>query len=266
MADERTQRFSSRHGYSSRSEGQLIREDAPESLRCGILQIVQKDSAFSPEWLRDVVCGTLRVRPNPNNWSPYPNIWDEVEGLVHRCEWFRVYDIIEELHSSMNRARAEQFVERINSLFDEEGVGCQLVDGMIQVRGDDAFEAVVGGATDELEDAGLPTAQSELAEAITDLSRRPRADLSGAVHHAMAALEAVAREISGGSKQTLGDIVKGSKGLIPKPLDEATIKMWGYASQHARHGSESRQLDWAEAQLVVGVSAALCTYLVAKKP
>ena len=39
----------------------------------------------------------LRVPPDERNWSEYPNIWGEVQGLMYGCYWFKVYDIIEAL-------------------------------------------------------------------------------------------------------------------------------------------------------------------------
>ena len=266
MTDQSHKRFSRRYGFSSRHGEDLIREDAPESLRCGLLQIVGGKLEKKPSWLRCVVCGTLRVRPNPSNWSDYPNVWEEVEGLVHGCDWFRVYDVIEAIHNALDQKLADGFEEMTNSLFREEGIGWQLVKGEIQTRGDDASEKVLRDGVDALNAAGMATAASEMREAIRDLSRRPEPDLSGAVHHAAAALECTAREISGDARPTLGQIVKKCPELFPRPVGEAVAKLWGYASEQARHAREARDLAWEEAQLVVGVSASLCSYIVQKRP
>ena len=117
-----------------------------------------------------------------------------------------------------------------------------------------------------LEEAGMQTAQSELREAVSDLSRRPKPDLSGAVHHAMAALECVAREVSEDPKRGLGDIVKKYPNLFPKPLDDVVAKAWGYSSETARHAREGRVLDRGEAELIVGISVTLCAYVAGKAP
>jgi hypothetical protein len=77
----------------------------------------------------------------------------------------------------------------------------------------------------------------------------------------MAALDCVAREACGDEKASLGEIIKRYKGLIPKPLDEAVNKLWGYASENARHLSEGRMPAYKEAELVVGVVASVSTYL-----
>jgi hypothetical protein len=100
---------------------------------------------------------------------------------------------------------------------------------------------------------------------LQDLSRRPQADLPGAVYHAVGSLECVARDISGSGNGTLGEILKRYPELLPKPLDEAAIKVWGYASNEARHVTEGRAPSREQAELVVGLSAVLSTYLTRKQ-
>jgi hypothetical protein len=80
----------------------------------------------------------------------------------------------------------------------------------------------------------------------------------------MAALECVARTASGDS-DTLGPLIKRHPGLIPKPLDVAVEKVWGYASERARHIQEGNEPARDEAELVVGVAATVATYLCGKK-
>ena len=266
------QPFSKRHRYSGGSKEITIREDAPENLRYFMLETVV-ELGWGPSSLRDVVCRVLRTPPDAGNWSEYPNIWGEVEGLVYRCDWFRVYDIIEAIHARMvkndrnNHSKdAPQFAEALNEFFIEEGIGWQLVDGHIVTRGTEAFQAVVTDATAALETSERPTAARHLHEALQDLSRRPEADLPGAVYHAMGSLECVARDLSSDSNATLGEIVKRYPGLLPKPLDEALSKIWGYASNEARHVEEGREPKREEAELLVGLAAALSTYLTRKQP
>ena len=55
------------------------------------------------------------------------------------------------------------------------------------------------------------------------------------------------REYKGNTKATLGEILKRNSDLIPKPLDDAVSKAWGYASEHARHLREGhliRRRNW----------------------
>lgn len=265
--DEPPKPFSKRHGYSSAAPEITVWEDAPEGLRYVLLSAAHDKCKITPFTLRDIVCDVLRTRPDPDNWTPYPNVWVEVEGLVYGCEWFRVYDIVEAIAKRLERKHhpdEKWFEDEINDCMREMGIGWQLRNGLVQARGDDAHELLLAQARDTLETAGMPTAENELTEAVSDLSRRPNPDLSGAVHHAMAALECVAREVTGDTKATLGKIAGSYKDLFPKPIDEVVTKAWGYASENARHGREDRTLGRSEAQLVVGLSSSVAMYLIQK--
>lgn len=264
------QPFSKRHGFRVSPKEITVREDAPNSLRYFVLQTAV-DLGWRPSFLRDILCRVLRVRPDRSNWSEYPNIWGEVEYLMDSCPWFKVYDIIEELYSraaaSDERTGGENarvFADEVNDFFAEEGIGWQLVDGQILTRGPEAFEMLVTEAASALETSERRTAAKHLHEALQDLSRRPEADLPGAAYHAMGALECVARDLTGDAKATLGDILKRHPGLLPKPLDSALSQVWGYASNEARHVLEGREISRDEAELLVGLSATVCTYLLRK--
>jgi hypothetical protein len=152
--------------------------------------------------LRTAICRVLGVRPDPSNWSEYPNIWGEAQDLTYGCEWFRFYDIVEALYASFARndgqsglQDARRFAEAVNGFFVEEGIGWRLVEGEIVTRGPEGFETIVKDATAALEASARPTASQHLHEALQDLSRRPQADLPGAIYHAMGALECVARDL-----------------------------------------------------------------------
>jgi hypothetical protein len=265
------QPFSKRNRYNAAAKDITVREDAPESLRYFVLQ-TSVDLGWGPSSLRSTICRVLRVPPEEGNWSEYPNIWGEIQGLVHRCDWFKVYDIIEALYSRFGKNDREhgetdgaQFAELLNEFFIEEGIGWQLTDGQVVTRGAEAFEAVVTEAATIVGISDRPTAAKHLHEALQDLSRRPHPDLAGAVYHAMGALECIARDVTDDPKATLGEILKRYPDLLPKPLDAALSQVWGYASNEARHVEEGREPSREEAELVVGLSAAVSTYLIRKR-
>jgi hypothetical protein len=269
MADKPRKPFSKRHGYSIQNREITIREDAPENLRHFVLETA-RDLGFGPAALREDACAVLHVRPDPNNWSEYPNVWEEVQNLIYSCHWFRVYDFIERLYERFKEYDEEtgrkekigpQFQQALNEFFMEEGIGWKMVDGEIVTRGTEAFETAVKQAATALEKAGRTTARDEIHEALVDLSRRPKPDVTGSIQHGMAALECVARDAAGDPKATLGEILKKNPNLIPKPLDTAVEKAWGYASEMGRHIREGRQPDRKEAELIVGLAATISTYL-----
>jgi hypothetical protein len=195
----------------------------------------------------------------------------EVLSVLGSCEWYGVYDFAEDIYATLGRfidhaqpsRSADLYEERLNKLFRERGVGWQMQSGRIVVRGSEPFEAVTRKASDALAEHGRSTAAREIHEALGDLSRRPKPDVSGAIQHAMAALECVMRDLSGESSATLGDLLKRhSQTLgVPQPLDQALIKLWGYACERGRHLREGREPGFEDAELVVGVAAAASLYL-----
>lgn len=254
--------FSKRHGFQPIEKKITVRHDAPYELRGAIVDIAYA-TGFSPRTLRPVVCNTLKKRPNPGNWTEYPNIDNEIHNLIDDCEWYQVYDVIEDVYRAASIP--EKFEEEINSYFKTEGIGWQLINGKIEVRGEEGFETAIKEASSAIKESDLKTASNEIHEAILDLSRRPDPDITGAVQHAMASLECVAREICGDQKATLGDILKRYDSLIPKPLDAAIEKAWGYASEMGRHLREGRNPTFEEAELLVGVCASISAYLLKKR-
>ncbi len=261
--------FSARHNYASAKEITL-REAAPEGMRYVVVETAHQ-LGWSASDLRSLLCLVLRVKPDRGNWSD-GNIWDEVCHLIDKCDWFRVYDVIETLYAKMEERgylhggqTASQFAATINRVFIEDGIGWQLIDGKISTRGDDGFEAIVQGAQAQLAASNRPTAAKHIKDALECLSRRPDANSSGAAYHAIGSLECVARDITGDSKATLGEILKRYPGLLPKPLDTALSQVWGYASNEVRHVKEGQDIGRDEAELLVGLAASVATYL-SRKP
>ncbi len=255
------ERFSDRHGYHASEQEIAVREDAPEGLRFAIPLIAQ-DAGMTPTAMRRAVCQVLLVRPDPNNWSDYPNVWGEVNGLIEDCPWFKVYDIAEALHAAFAADfpdRAEQFQDRLNQYFLENGIGWEMSDGQILYRGSEAFAETTREAADVLTQAGRSAAANEIHEALQDISRRPEPDVTGAIQHAIAAMECTARDITGQPNLTLGRLV--SRLDLTPPLDSAIEKLWGYASDRARHIREGQSVAREEADLVVSVACAVCTFL-----
>lgn len=258
--------FSKRHGFSSVEEAEIsVREGAPDGFREFLIQL-SYESGLKPTKLRDIVCKVLKKMPDKSNWSEYPNVANEVYELVSECKWYKVYDFLERILGDLAERSYtdvyESFQEEVNDYFIETGIGWKVVDGLVEFRGTEAFEAIVKNARMTDQDFGHITAGKELHQAISDLSRRPSPDVTGAIQHAMASLECVAREVTGDHKANLGDIMKRHGRIIPEPLDQAVIKAWGYASEHGRHIREGREPGINEAELIVGLCASLSSYLV----
>ena len=262
-------RFSDRHGFRQINESKImVRDNAPHDFR-GVIVDLAYECGFRPKSLRTIVCRTLRKRPDSDNWSEFPNIDEEVRRLIDEAEWYKVYDLVEAIISTMLQTPysydLDKFISELNLYFVEEGIGWKLVNGKLESRNPETLEQTIRSATTALQNAGSKTAQAELHEALADLSRRPDPDITGAVQHSMAALECVARDVTGNDKATLGDILKRYPDIAPPPLNLALEKLWGFASEYGRHIREGRNPEFAEAQLVVGTCASMVTYLVRTK-
>lgn len=271
--------FSDRHGFREPDSEINVRHEAPDELR-GIVVDIALESGLNPNSLRRIVCHALFTTLDRGNWSD-GNVEEEVRGHLEHCQWYHVYDAIENIHTQLSKRGeltslpggggsvegASYFADRINRYFRLRGIGWQLTDdGRVEVRGPESFENVVHGAQDVLESTGRNTASGEISEAIRDLSRRPDPDVTGAIQHAMAAMECVARDVTGDTKSTLGEVLKRNPGVLPTPIDGAVEKTWGYSSEMGRHLREGRSPGYDEAEFVVGLSGTVCRYLARKYP
>ncbi len=263
-------KFSERHGYEVPDAEITVRHAAPGWLRSIVVELAYQ-AGLQPSQLRAEVCALLLEAPNQDNWSEKPNIDNEVRGLIEEAPWFFVYDLIEIIFSKVaeryglgTASPADQFSDSVNRAFRKKGVGWQLVDGEIQVRGPEVFEEFVHQAINLTEETGRAVARAELVEALRDLSRRPEPEITGAIQHSMAALECVAKDVTGHPSATLGEWVKKNPDHFPQPLGTAVEKLWGYTSQYGRHVLEGKPADFDETELVVGLSGALCVYLLRK--
>ena len=252
--------FSEREGLRSTPEENSIRHDAPQALREALPQLIY-GLGWEPSRLRHVVCQVLMIAPDRGNWTEYPNVAGEVEDLLENCDWYRVYDIAETLARKFDQSSGERdrYEEQLNRLFWEQGIGWKLEGTSLVYRGDEGFQETLTTAEQALTSVGHSQAASRLREALRDLSRRPEPDAAGAVTHAIAALEATARELDGRRDKTLGTLIQALS--VPDDLRDALRALWRISSDYARHGREDQIVEVDQAELVVTVAAGVCTYL-----
>ena len=258
------ERFSDREGYQPYAVPITVREDAPPVLRGAIL-MTTREADMRPSDIRRVICPVLMALPL-KHYSEYPYIWEEVVSLIQEAKWYRVYDIVETLYAELDNSfghwLANRFERRLNDFLVENGIGWQLRDGQITRRGSEVFDRSTHEIPEQLEESGFQKSANEMREALRDISRRPQPDVTGAIQHAMAALEATARETTGQPNPTLGKLVPMLN--LSAPLDKAVHKLWGYASQRGRHISQ-QDIDHAEAEFVVAIAGTLCAFLVERR-
>lgn len=261
-------KFSERHGLDLPDADITIRQEAPLWLRDLVLSIAY-EVRVTANTLRSIICDQLMETPDPGNWSE-SNVAFEVRNLIEQAPWFFVYDLMEMIYArllekdGLDTSRATTFAEKLNRVFRKKGVGWQLADGLIQVRGPEVFEHALSTAVELAAATSREVARKELHEALRDLSRRPEAELTGAIQHAMAALECVARDITGQPNLTLGEWLKRNQQAFPPPIGLAVEKLWGYTSEYGRHVREGKPPTFEEAEMVVGIAGSLTVYLLRK--
>lgn len=252
--------FSEREGLRPKPKEISIRNDAPRALREALPQLVYS-FGWAPSRLRYLVCKVLLVAPDRDNWTEYPNVAGEVDELLQTCEWYRVYDVAEAVARKLDLAFGERdrYEEQLNGFLGEHGIGWQLEETALVYRGGEAFQEALTTAEEALTEVGYSGAATRLREAVTALSRRPDPDAAGAVTHAIAALEAAARELDGRREKTLGTLIQAMP--VPDDLRDALRHLWKFSSNYARHGREDQVVTTDEAELVVTVAGGVCTFI-----
>ncbi len=240
-------------------------DDAPEGLRYFLLKYLQKRYHDTP-WHAGEILADFLHRPELQSgfFNPHdPAVWGRLYRYIKGFEWWEVYDFIEAVHEGDgDYYHRQQFRVDLNKVLAEGNIGYQMNNGgEVVYRGSESFETVVNTAKSVLAATGKNTAMNEIHKALEDLSKRPVSDLTGAVQHAIAALECVAKDVCGEKGETLGQVVKKHPERFPPPVGEAVSKLYGFASEKGRHIAEGGEPDPKEVELIVGIAATVATYL-----
>ncbi len=252
--------FTDRMGIDIPEQKIVVRDDAPESFRLYLLQLMLRYEGLKK--IRSIVCFVTKEVEDRNNWGENDFMKNEVQSVLEKCPWYRIYDIVECFYEKIRDKVG--FEKEINEYFVEKGIGWKLVHGVIEIRGEEIFEQKINETVGILGDAKQQTAQNEIREALKDMSKRPAPDITGSVQHSVAALECLCREISGDKNATLGKLINDNKNIVPQPLNNVVKEIFGFASEKGRHLRDGGEPDYEEAELVVHLSASLCTYLAKK--
>jgi hypothetical protein len=108
---------------------------------------------------------------------------------------------------------------------------------------------------------GFQLSSETIASALSNLAR---GRANQATRDAVAGLEAIVRKVSGrkGKRGRLSKIIYDLP--LPRPIQESLDRIWGYASEYARHGSEDKVIELDEAKFVVGLCVVSAAYLASK--
>ena len=249
----------SKKGLFQTKKDIVIYDDAPEEFRMGLFLLIKK-CGIKPKNIRELMRGIFLRRLDAFSVN-YSNIWEELEAIIFECEWYSVYDMCEESYKYIYSDIRAEFSNEVNNLFRRYGIGWKFQGGKIVSRECDEIEAHIEKTASSL-NISNPALQA-LNNAKRDLNRRPVADLHGACEHAIAALECMARQITGKEKNNLKTLIKthAQELDIPKHLDTALEKLWEYALENAKRLKKSRKKTRNEVDLFLGITSTMLTYL-----
>lgn len=263
-----------------------IREDFPATARNGLLHLLKE--AVENDFLRDwiIVAKELtriaRVAPQEYNISSIESSkkarFDTVSQL-NQLQWDRVYDFCERLYShltqdlrrwrdgeqiTVTKGQAQSFLaEEMQRLFEEESLGYEFLDGLVQRRGNRHTINQTNKAEKALAGQRLNSARTHFSKALRYFHDRKNTDHENTVKEAVCAVEAAAKELFPDAKaKTLGDFVNWATGsehnLLPKTIAQTLSGLYGFrnSGEGISHGAASGGAATAElSEYVLGMAA-----------
>lgn len=249
--------FSERNNLRTTNIPIVIRNDAEYSFRMWLISLAKR-VGLNVRTILNIIC-QCTYQGEDGNWGDEFRE-NEAKEKLGNTAWYYVYDVVESLYNCIaNASKKQEYESEINAYFQTNGYGWKFENGQVLFRGNEIEEQAFTNAVQSL--STNQTAQSELKLARDDLSKRPTADTTGAVHHAMAAVECLCRDKFNAQSQTLGAIIQRNRSAFVRPIDDILEKLWGFASNHARHVQTGGAASEEDAELVLNLCSSLITYL-----
>lgn len=268
--------------YGTKSGVKLARNEVPDSLRVGFVNLLEKhryDSDFlNLSVLHDNVCRALRMRP----YHP-SDAFKAVEYAILTRSWDEFYEICEiaakaipvDMMVTPGPGPGLQptrfvpnptlgiFVEDMNEMLSEEGAPWRIAERQVVPVFPEEVERVLDDASAAVEKLERPGVAAHLRKARQHLSPSS-GDLENAVKEAVSAVEAAVKEKAGMDDFDRAlRLLKQQRRL--KPHWSSSIQtLFHYASEEdqVRHGSpELSELTYEEARDVVGLAAILTQHI-----
>jgi hypothetical protein len=148
-------------------------------------------------------------------------------------------------------------------LFEEESLGYEFRDGLVQRRGKRHTLNQINKAERALADLRLEAARKHFSKALRHFREREKPDHENAVKEAVCAVEAAAKELFPDAKATtLGDFVKWATGsepyLMPKTIGQTFSGLYAFrnSGEGVSHGAATGGVVTPElSEYVLGMAA-----------
>lgn len=270
-------KFSQRHGYSPLEQA-FQREFIDEALRTklwNVLKVTVWDKYNHSDYsLRETsqridmmlkrlwfnfFNKDLDTLPEFHSRYRYKGAYDQLKEHFLACEWFEVYDFIEEISLDQSKLLDDKTREWINNVLEEQNAAYRFV-GMEIAEITDKQE--ITAIEDGLEHPEKPV-RIHLEAALRMLSDKQAPDYRNSIKESISAVEAACRLVSGNTSATLGDALKKIQNLHPV-LSKAFNQLYGYTSDASgvRHSLiDDTNISYADAKFMLVACAAFVSYL-----
>lgn len=276
----------------NRREKNWVEEDFPASARNGLLHVLNE--AIEKDYLRgwSAAAKELRriARVAPAKYSDYSEesikkARFDAESQLNQLAWDRAYDFCERLYThltedisrwyndeeiTITKGQAQSFfAEEVQRLFEEEGLGYDFRDGLVQRRGKRHTIDRTNKAEKALADQKLNAARIHFSKAMRYFHDRKKPDHENTVKEAVCAVEAAAKELFPDAKaKTLGDFVgwatNSERNLLPKTIGQTFSGLYGFrnSGEGVAHGAASGGTVTAElSEYILGTAASQILFL-----
>ena len=214
-----------------------------------------------------------------------PKFW-EVESSIKThffsYKWYEIYDFLEfnmELvRQNMLEIPEEDLLERFhyilgkfNEVLETEFAGYRFIDGILSpITNATEMQEIETSLSTTENFTPLKNCNIHLKDALDKLSNKNNPDYRNSIKEAISAVECIAKIISGGAKDSLGEALKkiNTKIKIHPSLVAGFGKIYGYTSDEGgiRHSltDETEPCDFEDAKFMLVSCSAFINYLVVK--
>lgn len=186
-------------------------------------------------------------------------------------EWYQIYDLLEYLLSKYDNHAfvscvdytKENFIIKINQIFEEERSGYRIIDNLVTPIIDNNEISSIEEAISQQDNASI-----HLKTALQHLSNKQKPDYRNSIKESISAVEVILRTITGES--TLGKALNKvqAKIYLPTALKDCIGKLYDFTNgkegiRHAR--MEETELKLEDAKLMLVSCSAFVNYLKSKQ-
>ncbi|MDD2684945.1 MAG: hypothetical protein PHY62_02180 [Gallionella sp.] len=184
--------------------------------------------------------------------------YDQLKEHFFNCEWFAIYDFIEEI-STQSNLLDETAREWINTVLEEQNAAYRFVGEEIAEITDKQEILAIEDALEHPEKA----VRIHLEASLRMLSDKQSPDYRNSVKESISAVEAACRLVAGSESSTLADALKKIRNLHPA-LSRAFNQLYGYTSDASgvRHSLiDESNITYADAKFMLVACSAFVSYL-----